>query len=98
MEIQVTQTISISSKRTSPREEHEEGQLTKNNSKRTPRREEHEEGQLTKKQIVRLAASIEATKMATIAEGYLDIRSETVKNIEQDTKNPEAFNREIIRY
>ena len=37
--------------------------------------------------------------MKTIAEGYLDIAPETVKNIEDEKRgDTEAFNREIIRY
>ena len=59
---------------------------------------EHVEGQLTQNQIVCLAAAITVNDMTAIAEGYMGIRSETVKNTERDTRNSEAFNREIIRY
>ena len=53
--------------------------------------------QLTRKQIVRLAASISADSMESIAEGYMDISPETIKNIRRDASNSEAFNREILR-
>ena len=54
--------------------------------------------QLTNRQIVRLAAAISADKMTSIAEGYMDIDNETVKNIRRNEGDSEAFNREIIRY
>ena len=55
--------------------------------------------QLTNNQIVRLAATISANNMAAIAEGYMDISSETIKNKKYENKDDaEAFNREIIRY
>ena len=55
--------------------------------------------QLTNNQIVRLAAAISANNMAAIAEGYMDISSETIKNKKYENKDDaEAFNREIIRY
>ena len=53
---------------------------------------------LTPRQIVRLASAISTDNMESIAEGYLDISPETVKNIRRDASNSEAFNREIIRY
>ena len=53
--------------------------------------------QLTQKQIVRLGASISADSMAAIAEGYMDISDETIKNIKSENKKAEAFNREIIK-
>ena len=57
------------------------------------------EGQLTRKQIVRLAAVISVHKMAAMAEGYIDISDETIKNRKFENKdNAEAFNREIIKY
>ena len=56
------------------------------------------EGQLTNKQIVRLAASIEATHMPVIAEGYMNIDDVTIKNKKSENKDDtEAFNREIIK-
>ena len=55
-------------------------------------------GQLTRKQIVRLAASISADNMQSIAEGYMDISPETIKNIRRDASNAEAFNRDVIRH
>ena len=55
--------------------------------------------QLTNNQIVRLAAAIPANNMAAIAEGYMDIANETIKNKKYENKDDaEAFNREIIRY
>ena len=54
--------------------------------------------QLTRKQIVRLAPSISADNMESIAEGYMDIDPETIKNIRRDASNSEAFNRDVIRY
>ena len=57
------------------------------------------EGQVTPKQIVRLAAVISVQKMAAIAEGYMDICDETIKNIKFENKDDaEAVNREIIKY
>ena len=53
--------------------------------------------QLTQKQIVRLGAAISADSMAAIAEGYMDISDETIKNIKSENKKAEAFNREIIK-
>ena len=38
-------------------------------------------GQLTKRQITRLGAAISIDNMESIAEGYMDIYPETVKNI-----------------
>ena len=53
---------------------------------------------LSPPQIVDLAADISADKMAAIAEGYMDIPSETIKNLKYETKDSaETFNREIIR-
>ena len=53
----------------------------------------------TRRQIVRLAAAISADNMASIAEGYLDISDETVKNKKFENKDSaEAFNREILKY
>ena len=57
------------------------------------------EGQVTRKQIVRLAAVISVQKLAAIAEGYMDISDETIKNIKFENKDDaEAVNREIIKY
>ena len=58
---------------------------------------ERKEGRLITEQIARLAAAISADNMASIAEGYMGISHETVKNIRQDEGNSQAFNREIIR-
>ena len=56
-------------------------------------------GCLTKQQIVRLAAAISADNMAAIAEGYMDISNETVKNLQYENKaQAQAFNREVILY
>ena len=55
------------------------------------------EGQLTRKQMVPLAALISVQKMAAIAEGYMDISDETIKNIKFENKD-DAVNREIIKY
>ena len=55
-------------------------------------------GHVTRKQIVRLAAAISADNMESIAEGYMDISHETVKNIRRDASNSEAFIRDIIRH
>ena len=55
-------------------------------------------GHVTQKQIVLLAAAISAGAMESIAEGYMDISPETVKNLRRDASNSEAFNREVIRY
>ena len=54
--------------------------------------------QLTNKQIVRLASAISAENMGSIAEDYMDISHETVKNIRCDASNSEAFIRDIIRH
>ena len=53
--------------------------------------------QLTNRQIVRLAAAISADNMTSIAEGYMDISPETVKNIRRDAGDSQAFNRDILR-
>ena len=53
-------------------------------------------GRVTQKQIVVLAAAISSEAMEAIAEGYMDISSETVKYIRRDASNSEAFNREIF--
>ena len=59
---------------------------------------EHVEGQLTQNQIVRLASSISMNNVAAIAEGYMDISDEVVKNKRSENKDDaEAFNREIIK-
>ena len=43
---------------------------------------------------VKLAAAIAASDMKMIAEGYMDIASETIKNIQYETGwDAEAFNR-----
>ena len=56
------------------------------------------EQQLTNRQIVRLAAAISANNMAAIAEGYMDISDETIKNKKYENKDDaKAFNREIIK-
>ena len=54
--------------------------------------------QLTNRQIVRLAAAISADNMTSIAEGYMDINPEIVKNIRRNEGDSEAFNRAILRY
>ena len=57
------------------------------------------EGQLTRKQIVRLAAAIYVNNMAAIAEGYMDISDETIKNIKYENKDDaQGCNREIIKF
>ena len=59
----------------------------------------YKEGCLTQRQIVRLAVAISADNMAAIAEGYMDISNETIKNKRSENRdNAEAFNREVIRY
>ena len=63
-------------------------------SGRTHRIHQH----ITRSQIVRLASTISADNMASIAEGYMDIDDATIKNLQYENKdNAEAFNREIIR-
>ena len=52
---------------------------------------------MTNRQIVRLAAAISSDNMESIAEGYMDISPETVKNLRRDASNSEAFNRDVIR-
>ena len=54
--------------------------------------------QLTPRQIIRLAAAISADHMESIAEGYMDMDPDTIKNIRRDASNSEAFNREVIRH
>ena len=53
---------------------------------------------LINRQIVRLAAAISIDNMMSIAEGYMDIDNETVKNIRSNEGDSEAFNRAILRY
>ena len=55
-------------------------------------------GGLTSRQIARLAASISFDNMESIAEGYMDIDTEIVKNIRRDASNSQAFNRGTIRF
>ena len=54
-------------------------------------------GHLTQRQIVRLAAAISADAMESIAEGYMDVSPETVKNIRRDASNSAVFNKQVIR-
>ena len=55
--------------------------------------------QLTQSQIVSLATMTSITNMMVIAEGYMDISDETIKNLQYENKGQaEAFNREIIKY
>ena len=57
-----------------------------------------EESHLSNSNIVQLAAALAAKDMKTIAEGYLDIAPETVKNIQYENGwDAQAFNRDIIR-
>ena len=53
---------------------------------------------LKNRQIVRLAAAIAIDNMTSIAEGYMDIDPETVKNIRRNEGDSEAFNRAILRH
>ena len=56
------------------------------------------EQRLSSPQIVGLAAAISVDKMAAIAEGYMDISSETIENLKFKNKDDaDGFNREIIR-
>ena len=56
-------------------------------------------GHVTRKQIVRLAAAISADTMESIAEGYMDICNEAVKNIWRENQGKaEAFNRDVLRH
>ena len=55
------------------------------------------EGQLTNPQIASLGSAIAADSMASIAISYMGIDNETMKNIDRDTRNAEAFNREILK-
>ena len=56
-------------------------------------------GHVTRKQIVRLATAISADNMESIAEGYMDICNETVKNMWRENQGKvEAFNRDVLRY
>ena len=60
---------------------------------------EENSGQLTPKQIVRLAATIAADDMESIAFGYMDIGDGTIKNLQYDHKGQaQSFNREIIKH
>ena len=54
--------------------------------------------QLTRKQIARLAAAISADNMHYIAEGYMDMDPDTIRNIRRDASSSEAFNRDAIRH
>ena len=56
-------------------------------------------GQLSPNQIVRLARVITVDNMESIAEGYLEIEEETIKNLQHENKGKaEAFNRSVLRY
>ena len=53
---------------------------------------------LTNSQIVRLAMSISANDMKTIAEGYMDLHKEAIVNIGVENKDSaEAFNHAVLR-
>ena len=55
--------------------------------------------QLTNRQIVRLAAAISIDNMDSIAEGYMGIEPETVKNLQDENRGKaQAFNSAILRY
>ena len=55
--------------------------------------------QLTPEQIVRLAAATSTNSMEAIAEGYMGIDYDIIRNVRADNKdNSEAFNRDIIRH
>ena len=59
----------------------------------------HHSQQLTNNQIVCLAAAIAVDNMESIAERYISIAPETVKNIWIENQGKaEAFNRAIIRH
>ena len=58
---------------------------------------EEPSGNLTLRQVVHLAAAISADNMVAIAEGYMDIKSQTIKNIQVENKDDtDAFKREIL--
>ena len=54
-------------------------------------------GPLTARDIVRLAAAISADRMELIAEGYLGLDDERMKNIKRDASSSEAFNRDVLK-
>ena len=56
---------------------------------------EEPSGRMTQKQIVLLAAAVSSDNMEAIAEGYMNISPETVKNLRRDASNSEAFNRDV---
>ena len=58
----------------------------------------HPSGNLTPRQIVRIAATISVNLLITIAEGYMDINDEIIKNMQVENKDDtDAFKREIIK-
>ena len=59
---------------------------------------EEPSGRVTQKQIVLLATAISSDAMEAIAEGYMNISPETVKNLRRDGNNSEAFNRDVLHY
>ena len=54
-------------------------------------------GPLTARDIARLASAISAEKMELIAEPYLELGDERIKNIKRDTSSSEAFNRAVLK-
>ena len=54
-------------------------------------------GPLTDRDIARLAASISANRMESMARAYLGLKDETVKNIKRDSDSSEAFNRDVLK-
>ena len=57
-----------------------------------------ENANLSSPQRVRLAAIITKNGMRSIAEGYFELKEQTVKNLESENKDDvEAFNREVIK-
>ena len=51
---------------------------------------------LSNNQIVRLSYAIAAGDMEAIAQGYMNIDHETVKNLRDDNRGAQAFNRAVI--
>ena len=54
--------------------------------------------QLTDEKIAVLATAISVENMTSIAEGYMNISDETIKNLEYENRGKaQAFNREVLK-
>ena len=58
----------------------------------------YKDGRLTQWQIGQLASKISPISMETIAEGYMDITSETIQDMKYDTSDSHSFKTAILKH